>query len=729
MAVKEKKIVTTEDDKYYISADSTYADDTIQVLNHCDTFGIFDSWGDIIPIGKQIHGIYHKDTRFISQIQLKLNNYRPTLLSSTIKEGNEMLSVDLTNPEMKLNNGQTIHHGSVHIRRSHYMRTNIFHEKLALTNFNDETLPIILSLRFDGDFKDIFEVRGLKREQRGTILNNEFPGKDQMILSYKGLDNVKRTAALKFSQPFFDKSEDSGRVYFELFLKPNSTLELDYHISFATGEESKESWDDQEKKDGRELKEARKYFAHIRTANEQVTQWIDRSLTDLVSLMATTPQGKYPYAGVPWYNTAFGRDGILTAYETLWVAPELSKDVLRFLAANQATELDEAADAEPGKILHETRGGEMVALNELPFAQYYGTIDATPLFVMLAGEYYERTADIDFIKEIWPNILSAIEWMDKYGDIDGDGFIEYKHKAANGLTNQGWKDSMDSVSHENGKLADPPIALCEVQGYAYAAKIHASKLASKLGKEKEAENWNKEASKLKEAFNKTFWDEELSCYILALDGDKKPCRVVSSNAGHVLFTGIADADKAKKVTQAMMSEEMFSQWGIRTLSTKAKRYNPMSYHNGSVWPHDVALISYGMSLYGHQEESLKILESLFNASLFIDLQRLPELFCGFPKREGEGPTAYPVACSPQAWSVAAVFMLLQAVLQIKVYPEKKEIVFQRPMLPEFIPRITIKNLIIDNTKATLEIIRHQEDQLVSVNWLNQPKDWRLIVVK
>ncbi|ELR68171.1 Glycogen debranching enzyme [Fulvivirga imtechensis AK7] len=728
MAVNEKDFVKVEDDKYYISADSTYADDRVQVLNHCDTFGIFDSWGDILPIGKQIHGLYHQDTRYISRIQLKINNYRPTLLSSTIKEENEMLSVDLTNPEMKLDNGQIVHHGSIHIRRMHFMRTNMFHEKTQFTNFNDSALTIILSLRFEGDFKDIFEVRGLKRARRGNVLNNEFSDQRNLTLGYEGLDQVKRTAQIQFSQPFFDKSEDTGTMYFELFLQPNETSELDYHIVFKIGENS-DTLDDHERKDGLELEQAKAYFASIHTSNEQFTHWINRSLTDLVSLMSTTVYGKYPYAGVPWYNTAFGRDGILTAFETLWLAPELSKDVLRFLAKNQASELNEASDAEPGKILHETRGGEMVALNEVPFKKYYGTIDATPLFVMLAGEYYDRTADLDFIKEIWPNLEAAIGWIDNYGDLDNDGFVEYKHKAANGLANQGWKDSLDSVSHEDGQLADPPIALCEVQGYVYAAKMHAAKLARILGRNDEAEEWEKQAGYLKEKFNKTFWDNELQCYVLALDGNKQPCRVVSSNAGHVLFTGIADHDKAEKVAKAMMAEDMFSEWGIRTLSTTAKRYNPMSYHNGSVWPHDVALISYGLALYGMQNESAKILQGLFDASLFIDLQRLPELFCGFPKRNGEGPTAYPVACSPQAWSVAAVFMLLQAILQIRILPEKKEVVFLRPVLPEFLPGITISNLPVGDTRATVELIRYEEDQLVGVNWLNQPRDWRLVVIK
>src|SRR5690606_2261305 len=429
---------------------------------------------------------------------------------------------------------------------------------------------------------------------------------------------------------------------------------------------------------------SRRLFADLISVNSQFNHWINRSEIDLISLLAETPHGKYPYAGVPWYNTPFGRDGIITAIETLWLAPEISKDVLLFLARNQADALIPEQDAEPGKILHEARNSEMANTGEVPFKQYYGTIDATPLFIMLAGMYYERTADIELIKAIWPNIKSALHWIDNYGDLDGDGFVEYKFKAKNGLTNQGWKDSFDAVMHKDGRLADPPIALCEVQGYVFSAKKHAAKLARVLNDEALSIRLDREAEKLKQIFNEKFWDDELNCYVLALDGEKKPCRVVSSNAGQCLFTGIADYDKAAKLAEVLLSNDMFTGWGIRTLSSAEARFNPMSYHNGSVWPHDNALIAYGLSLYGFTEHSLKIMEALFDSSLYIDLQRLPELFCGFKRRPNEGPTAYPVACSPQAWSVAVVFMLLQACFRIDVNALTKTITFNKPVLPPYL---------------------------------------------
>lgn len=726
-----KKLVKLEDDKYYISADSTYADDRVQVLNHRDTFGIFDRWGDILPIGKDIRGIYHRDTRYISRIEMRLNGYRPTLLSSTIKEENEMLSADLTNPEMKLTSGESLHHGSVHIRRSQFIRSSAFHEKIKLTNFADTPLTVNISLSFHGDFKDIFEVRGMKRAKRGELTDYTFSEDKKMSFGYIGLDKIKRTSHIEFSKPFSDVNEETSEVSFDISLKPDQTSVLTYRILFKLDDENipAPSYDVVDEGMDPEVERAKAYFPSIITANEQFTHWITRSKTDLISLMATTDYGKYPYAGVPWYNTAFGRDGLITAFETLWVAPRLSRDVLNFLAANQAEEFNAEADAEPGKILHETRGGEMVNLNEVPFKKYYGTIDATPLFIMLAGEYFDRTADIDFIKKIWPNIQAAIQWIDEYGDLDGDGFVEYKHKAENGLTNQGWKDSFDAVSYANGDLAEPAIALCEVQGYVYSAKLHAAKLACCLGETDLAEKLKAEAKTLKEKFNETFWDEDLQCFVLALDGNKKPCRVKSSNAGQVLFTEIADPDKAAKLAKTLMENDMFNGWGIRTLSSNEIRYNPMSYHNGSVWPHDVALIGYGLAKYGFREEASRLITGLFDASLYINLQRLPELFCGFPRRRGEGPTSYPVACSPQAWSVAAVFMLLQAILQIKILPATKEIVFDKSILPGYIQNIMIHGLSLGDKNVDLEIIRYEQDNMVGVNWQNQPDDWKLVVVK
>jgi glycogen debranching enzyme len=413
--------------------------------------------------------------------------------------------------------------------------------------------------------------------------------------------------------------------------------------------------------------------------------------------------------------------------ELLWLAPVISKDVLLFLASRQATALIPEKDAEPGKIMHETRSGEMANTGEVPFGEYYGTIDATPLFVMLAGMYYQRTGDVDTIDRLWPHITAALSWIDNYGDLDGDGWVEYKHKAKSGLTNQGWKDSFDSIMHEDGELAEPAIALCEVQGYVYAAKKHAAGLAETRNDLALAKRLRKEADLLKKRFNEQFWDDRLNCFVLALDGSKQPCRVITSNAGHCLFTEIATEEHARKLADTLLHSDMFTGWGIRTLSAAEQRYNPMSYHNGSIWPHDNALIAYGLSLYGFKESVLKIMQGMFDASLFIDLQRLPELFCGFDRRRGEGPTAYPVACSPQAWSIAVVFMMLQACFRIDIDALSKKITFEQPLLPTYLEQVSITNLILGDSLCNLVLTRLETD--VGFNLLQKPDDWSVIITK
>lgn len=710
-----------------------HADDRVHVLNHCDTFGIFDRWGDILPGGKGVHGLYHKDTRFISRLQILINSVRPILLNSTIEEENEVLSVDLTNPALT-DASDNIPYGALHLRRRQLIVDHTYRERLDLQNYDTKPHKLRISIQLQGDFKDIFEVRGATRKSRGAFLGFDFSERRQVQLTYKGLDGIYRRADVCFSKTYTTSSND-GTVTFDFSLEPREPLTLEYVILFHTGNglPSVIPTGDLFSHDGfaYQMQKFKLHFPAIETANEQFNHWINRSRFDLISLMADTPYGKYPYAGVPWYNTAFGRDGIITALEVVWLVPDLARSVLMFLASNQSTDHNPASDAEPGKILHETRGGEMVNLNEVPFKQYYGSVDSTPLFVILAGEYYERTGDVSTIKQLWKNVERAIHWIDTYGDLDGDGLVEYKHKATNGLTNQGWKDSADSIFHEDGTLADSPIALCEVQGYVYMAKRKAAKIAESLGHSELASRWRQEAKQLKKLFNKKFWDEALGCYVIALDGLKRPCRVKTSNAGHVLFTGIATQDKAQKVARAMLAADMFSGWGVRTVSSTVKNYNPMSYHNGSVWPHDVALIALGCSRYGMKNEVLRLMTGLFDASLFIPLQRLPELFCGFDRRKGEGPTAYPVACSPQAWSVAAVFLLIKAILRIQILPLKRRVVLKNPVMPEYLQWMHIINLPLptENAQLTLQISRQENESMIGVNYKGLPSDWRLIIVK
>jgi glycogen debranching enzyme len=718
------RLTAAEEDKYHISADAINIDQRNQVINHYNTFGIFDRLGDISPGSKDVRGIYHDGTRFLNKLALAIDEKKLLLLSSSIKEDNEILSIDLTNPS--LFNGRTPEN-TLYISRTQFIRNKAFYEEIKCINYGDQPCLFTLSLTFGADFKDIFEVRGLKRQvQPNEVVSVQ--NDNGISFKYLGQDNLQRETSITFtSQSAFYILNNT--VHFELALQPKQHVIIDYTIYFKTGDEKNKDIDFRIARESisEDLTRARRLFANVYTSNSQFNHWINRSKADILSLLAQTAYGNYPYAGVPWYNTVFGRDGLITAMETLWLAPAISKDVLVFLAQNQATQLIPEKDAEPGKILHEMRTGEMANTGEIPFKEYYGTIDATPLFVMLAGMYYERTADLETIKKIWPNILAALNWIDKYGDIDGDGFVEYKHKAENGLTNQGWKDSFDSVMYEDGHLAQPPIALCEVQGYVYAAKRHAAKLAICLQEQLLADKLFEEAATLKKNFNERFWDEALNCFVLALDGNKRPCRVVSSNAGHCLFTHIATNEHAKKLAGTLLSDDMFTGWGVRTLHCNEQAYNPMSYHNGSIWPHDNALIAWGLSLYGLQDQALKIMQGMFDASLFIEMQRLPELFCGFGRRRGEGPTSYPVACSPQAWSVAAVFLLLQTCFRADINALTKTITFEKPVLPPYLEQVYISNLPVGDHFCNFNLTRLPSD--VGFNLLQKPADWSVILKK
>jgi glycogen debranching enzyme len=691
------------EDEYYVRASSALADDRTRVLKYGDTFAVFNRYGDIEPFGPSQFGLFHAESRYLSRFTMRINHQQGLLLSSTVREDNSFLLVDLMNLDSPVPGDDTLPRGTVHIFRLQFLRQSGCYQHIRLINYGLQPVRISLLLQFDADFADIFEVRGTKRARKGERLPDQVES-DAAILAYEGLDGVVRRTRLEFSpQP---ASLTTREASFHITLEPKKEESIYSTVSCERDPGGKRSERFPAALRGlrHECDRTGMDECQITTTSESFTAWLTRSAADLGMLMEGNPEGPYPYAGVPWFNTVFGRDGIITAFECLWMAPRIAEGVLNYLAETQATKEIREQDAEPGKILHEMRRGEMAAMKEVPFAHYYGSVDSTPLFVVLAGAYFVRTGNLPFLERIWPNIKRALHWMDEYGDCDGDGFVEYQQRSSKGLVQQGWKDSHDSVFHADGRLAEPPIALCEVQGYVYAAKRSAALIAHSLEESDLAEKLDLEAEVLRAKFEEAFWCDDLGTYALALDGQKRPCRVRTSNAGQVLFCQIASQERAELVTASLMSEECFSGWGIRTVGATESRYNPMSYHNGSVWPHDNALIGLGFSLYGMQEQARKLLHGLYEVSRHVESQRLPELFCGFHKRpEASGPTLYPVACAPQAWSAGSVFLLLKACLGIEVRTRERQIHFSNPCLPLNLDEVHIENLRIGDASADLVI--------------------------
>ena len=713
-------------DQCSIVASSSLTEEHVEVLKQGDTFGLFDRYGDIHSLRTGSQGLYHEGTRFLSRFELTMNGERPLLLSSTLKEENVLLNVDLMNPDMTHEGQVEVTRGALHVSRSRFLWHGLCFERLQIHNYSLLPIPVQLSMSVDADFADLFEVRGTKRNRRGRRLET-VTSKDGLSVGYEGLDRVDRWVTVRCAPA--PTTVYLGEIRCDTLLPAGKVVQWELTISCHIGRRSRGdlSYDRALVAVERALHSAKADDCLIVTSNEQFNVWLNRSLADLHMMVTDTPDGPYPYAGVPWFSTPFGRDGIITAFEFLWVNPTIARGVLAFLAATQAREIVPEQDAEIGKILHETRKGEMAALNEIPFGRYYGSIDATPLFIMLAGAYYERTGDQALIAKIWSNIERALQWIDHAGDLDGDGFVEYSRRSKDGLVHQGWKDSQDAVFHADGRSAEGPIALCEVQGYVFAAKRGAAQLALVLGHTEKAERLLKEADKLRTQFERRFWCNDLSSYALALDGSKQPCRVKTSNPGHCLWTGIADYKHGMRTAKTLVGGDMFNGWGVRTVAASEVRYNPMAYHNGSVWPHDNALIAAGMASYGFKQGALKILSGLFDASQFLELHRLPELFCGFSRRPGEGPTLYPVACSPQTWSSVAVFLLLQSCLGLRIDAPHACLTFSQPVLPPFLEHIEIKNLRIGDATVDLSLEGCAKD--VGINILRREGRVEIVVTK
>jgi glycogen debranching enzyme len=694
------------------------------ILKQNDSFAVLDNYGDIGCSNDAASGLYASDTRHLSRLALSINGQEPLLLGSTVRDDNLNLRADLTNADILDENGISLLKDTVHISRTIYLHNGCLSARNALVNHGAHPVAFDLTIGFDSDFADIFEVRGMQRPARGTIVR-EVTGPDSVRLRYSGLDGVVRETAVTF-EPAPQSLTAFGASY-RVKLEPH--VPWRQFISVSCNSASKPA----APQFLRGLLQARRSlaggeaFAAIETSNAVFNEIICRSLADLRMLMTATPDGKYPYAGIPWYSTTFGRDGLITAMQLLWFDPSVARGVLKRLANHQASAHDNASDAEPGKILHEMRSGEMAALGEVPFGLYYGSVDATPLFILLAGLYVQRTGDEAFLRTIWPNIERALDWIDQCGDRDGDGFVEYARATDSGLQNQGWKDSHDAIFHANGDLALGPIALVEVQGYVYAAWRAASDCAGRLGHYDLARSLSAKANALRARFEEAFWCEDLGTYALALDGGKKPCRVRSSNAAHAMFTGIMSPERARLVANDIMRPSFNSGWGIRTIAASEARYNPMSYHNGSIWPHDNAVIAAGLSRYGLTDALGTIFHGIMQAGSYMDRRRLPELFCGFSRRRSRGPTLYPVACSPQAWASGTAFQLVQAILGLEYDLRGRAIRLHNPAVPLSAGEITVRNLKLGEASISFSVRPHANGT-VSLGVLESSGDIKISVV-
>jgi glycogen debranching enzyme len=658
----------------------------LYALKNRDTFLVADSHGDIVGAAD---GLFHNDTRILSRWELRLADHTPMLLSGSVSQDNVYFTSHCLNRAIPAPGGPDAPQGIVHIQRKRFLWDERLYEQIRVTNYGRRTVELPIGLNFAADFRDMFEVRGARRQRRGQTMGPEL-GDACVRFRYDGLDGETRTCVVKFSDPPTALTENQAS--FNISLASDARREIYVEVAAVDGDRPSEDRFRAAAARARfAMRARRRKGARLSSNGRLFNAWIDKSAADLALLTTPLSSGPYPYAGIPWFSTTFGRDGIITAWQILWFDPSLARGVLRFLAQTQAREASAFRDSEPGKIMHECRSGEMAALGEVPFGRYYGGVDTTPLFVALAGAYADRTGDLLLIEELWPALERAARWIVETSERHPLGLIAYARAADTGLSNQGWKDSGDSVFHADGRFPDGPIALVEVQGYAFAAYQAMAALSARLGDVTAAGRWTARAEQLRQTVEAHFWMEERGFYGIALDGHNELCRVAASNAGHLLFTGLPMPERAARVGSRLLSAGFYSGWGLRTLALTEPRFNPMSYHNGSVWPHDTALTALGLSRYGERAGVVKLTTALFEAATEMEM-RLPELFCGFARSAGEAPVAYPVACLPQAWAAGSLFMLLQGCLGLKVHGAAAEVEIQEPTLPIGIDRLTVKAL-------------------------------------
>ncbi|MDP0490221.1 MAG: glycogen debranching N-terminal domain-containing protein [Verrucomicrobiota bacterium JB023] len=683
------------------------------ILKHRSLYAIFDNHGNIDSGVASDRGLYSDCTRYLNRYRLTLEDGPEFLsLNAQVTPDNDLVVSDLTNAPF-LNGEETIGMGAIHLHREAILYDRQLLERITVHNHRNLALTLRLRLEWDADFSDLFGIRGVDNQNTGQILKSKEP----RLVSYRGADQIERATRLAVHGDV-EVDYRRGAALIEIALEPGEESVFVITATCCLSAPSEESACEPREISFGEARKAAKQWAseftaataRLQTPRDRFQKWMDQSWADLRMLTTETPWGLIPYAGVPWFCAPFGRDSLLAARQLLTFAPEVAKGTLRFLAAHQAEEFCAETEAEPGKIIHEMRSGEYVNLGRVPYGRYYGSVDSTSLFVWLLSETIARTADQDLLIELEPALEAALKHL--FREMNGDSFIYYDNRSKSGLIHQGWKDADDAVFHQDGSDGEAPIALCEVQAYTYAALRGAARLYQLLENHGEVRRLEATATRLQERFLSEFWLPELGSHgfaALALDRNG-PCRVMSSNAIHSLLFGIYPDDIAKQLIESYRSSDLFSGWGVRTVAPDTIRYSPLSYHNGSVWPHDSALCMAGLSRFGEQDDAARIFAALFDASENFAF-RLPELMSGYLRRtHATTPIRYPNACSPQAWAAGSVFLMLEAALGLEIDAAGLRVIFHRPWLPEWIGTLHIHDLPVGPHRVSFQL-KHRASSL------------------
>jgi glycogen debranching enzyme len=668
--------------------------------------------GQVPQKGNHGLGLYYHDCRFLNRYEFRVAGVEPTGLIAAAASGFEA-DLRLANPDVRLEDGRLLQKEDLGIGLERVIDAsrNTLYDRITFENYQQEAVEFPVTLSFGSAFEDVFAVRGMPSKGRGKLHPPRWEGGALSFL-YECSDGIDRSLAVYFSP--LPETGGGATVKFRVRLEARASKSLLVRLVLA----------ESSGQDRGECPEppAADFQSVTGSLNRSGAQWLEgqtevksdsllldrvlgRALRYLRVLRSSLRDHTYFAAGVPWFVALFGRDSLIACLQTLAYGTDVAENTLRLLASYQGTKVDDWRDEQPGKILHELRVGEMARTDEIPQTPYYGSIDATPLFLILISRHAAWTGSLALFEELRGPVEKALAWMTEYGDLKKNDYLAYQVKSRKGLGNQGWKDSGDAIVNADGSLAEPPIALAEVQGYAYLARVGVADLFRRAGEPDRARQLQQEADDLRQRFNRDYWLEDLGVYALALQAGMRPAAVVSSNAGQVLWSGIADPDKARRTTERLTADDVFNGWGVRTLSAKERRYNPVGYHLGTVWPHDNSLVLSGFRRYGFDEATRRVFTGIVEAATRFHADRLPEVFAGYPREPFGVPVHYPVACHPQAWAAGAVPFMTEALLGLVPEGFERRLRVVRPVLPDFVDRLEVRRLRVGPGRADLRFQR------------------------